>query len=266
MHAFERRHDCGHQAVAGPGAEHPLGDVHTCRAVAIVWQPGAGAERIDQLIHDCRLGRRAERAGGELQTVLLARQDHRADLCQLELLPVVRLQEVGGCVASEPFAQPTRVQSRPAGQILCRDRPRAVEDSVEPEAITEVDQQRDHLALLEAPHAKCEPRHLVGIDPAGRRPRRPRHRTSLLERAALIRLTRACGRTASHDREPTAGSGRSARPQLQSSDGVPAGRRSPARSTTGRPGSRRAGRPPRPHRCRADEAPSISGNHVNAEL
>ena len=125
--SLQRRHDRRHEREPRPWPEHPLGAMHAGGAVAVVWQPHAGAERVGEVVHEPGLRRGTEGSGGELQAVVLAREHHRPGRAQLEALAVIGGEQLCGRVPAQPLAQPAGMQARAVRQLLRRERPGAVE-------------------------------------------------------------------------------------------------------------------------------------------
>lgn len=106
--------------------------MHSLCAVTVVGKAGAGAERQGEVVHQPRLGWRSERAGRELQAVLLTRQDQGASLGQLEVLPILGRHQLGRRVSAQPLPQPTHVQPRSVSEILGGENPSAVKHRYSP--------------------------------------------------------------------------------------------------------------------------------------
>ena len=80
------------------------------------------------------------------------------------------------------------MQARASSELVRREWAGAVERGVQPEAVAELDHQRDHLALFEAPHSKCQRGQNVGICFANRSFGSFFHGSNVLQRVERTRF------------------------------------------------------------------------------
>ena len=180
-HAWQGRQDQRHEGEPGPRFCHAFHRVRRGRAEVVVAQPYPGTEGSGQPVHHLRRGDAAlEGAGCEEQASVVG-QDRRRLRAQLEGLTVLGVDQAGRGLATEPLEQPSLLQPGRRRQIGRGRGSLAGHGAVQAEAVAQMDHQRDHLALLVAPHPQGERSQPVvfgchGVQPATAARRRPRRR------------------------------------------------------------------------------------------
>ena len=162
--SVERGDDLGDQRAAGPRTEHALRAVCGVRSVVLVRDADARAEGLGETVDHLRSRRCTECASGEGRAARLVGQDSGADGGKLEAVSVVVVEQSRRRLAAQPFEQPALLQPRPLRQLFCREWPGLRERAVQAQTIAQVDHQRDHLALLVAPHVERVGLEFLGIE------------------------------------------------------------------------------------------------------
>src|SRR5687768_152508 len=128
----------------------------------VVGQTDATSERVTEPVDVVDGTCFVERRGGE-RDLFAACKNQRGLGRQFVAVVGVTLDQPGRRLPTQPFEQPPRMQAGATGEVVDRHGTGAVERSVQPEAIAELDHQRNHLALFVVPYLKGDCGQRVGI-------------------------------------------------------------------------------------------------------